>query len=92
VINAQGNYSTRLSNYVEIIKTTEARTYYASPDCADLPKVYQQYVEMPTIELDGKIYNLQFSCFLLNGIPAEVGVRIEDTVIGNTSKFLPIGY
>jgi glutathionylspermidine synthase len=77
---------------VEIVKTTEAKTYYASPDYADLPKVYQQYVEIPTIELDGKVYNLQFSCFLMNGIPAGVGVRIGDTVIGNTSKFLPIGY
>ena len=77
---------------VEIVQDSESTLYYASADYAALPKVFQKYIQMPSIQHQGKIHSLQFSCFLMNGIAAGVGVRIGDTVIGNTSKFLPIGY
>ena len=46
---------------------------------------------MPEIMLGNQTYTLQFSCFLVNGIPTGVGARIGDRVISNTSSFLPIG-
>ncbi|MDB9372329.1 glutathionylspermidine synthase family protein [Nodularia sphaerocarpa] len=63
-----------------------------SPDYSELMKIYQQYVDLPLINLEEDTYTLQLSCFLINGIPTGVGARIGKDLITNTSKFLPIGY
>ncbi|MBD1216287.1 MAG: glutathionylspermidine synthase family protein [Aphanizomenon flos-aquae Clear-A1] len=63
-----------------------------SAEYSHLVKVYQQYVNLPLIDIQDDTYTLQLSCFLINGIPEGVGARIGKDLITNTSKFLPIGY
>ncbi|MBD2329653.1 glutathionylspermidine synthase family protein [Alkalinema sp. FACHB-956] len=83
----------REGSEVEIVKGTEQATLFnPAPEYAVFPKVYQQYVEMPVLELEGKTYSQQFSCFLVNGQPTGVAVRVGDLVINNLAKFVPIGY
>ncbi|MEP0873528.1 glutathionylspermidine synthase family protein [Trichocoleus desertorum AS-A10] len=77
---------------VKIYKDGSKSAYNQSHEYADLMDIYQKYVDLPEIQLDGDNYTLQMSCFLVNGIPTGVSARIGDMVIGNTSKFLPIGY
>ncbi|MBD2094069.1 glutathionylspermidine synthase family protein [Trichocoleus sp. FACHB-591] len=77
---------------VKIYKDGNKSAYNQSHEYADLMDVYQEYVDLPKIQLEGDIYTLQISCFLVNGIPTGVSSRIGDMVIGNTSRFLPIGY
>ena len=76
---------------VMLYTSSEQAAYNLSKQYAEFPVVYQRYVPMPEIMLDNQIYTLQFSCFLVNGIPTGVGARIGDRVISNTSRFLPIG-
>lgn len=82
----------REGNEVKIVSSNTEKTYNPSHEYAQLLKVYQKYVELPTIELDGDEFTLQYSCFLVNGIATGIGARIGNTVIGNTSYFLPLGY
>ncbi|MBD1847813.1 glutathionylspermidine synthase family protein [Cyanobacteria bacterium FACHB-63] len=77
---------------VEIVKAADTRLYNASSEYAELPKVYQKYVELPMINLEGKSLTLQLSCFVMNGIATGVSARVGDKVIGNLSKFLPVCY
>jgi glutathionylspermidine synthase len=76
---------------VMLYTSSEQSAYNLSTQYAEFPVVYQRYVPMPEIMLDNQTYTLQFSCFLVNGIPTGVGARIGDRVISNTSSFLPIG-
>jgi len=76
---------------VEIIHNEERTIYNAAEDYATLPKVYQQYVDLPTIHLDEEEWTLQYSCFLVNGKAIGVAARIGKRVISNLSHFLPIG-
>lgn len=57
--------------------------------------VYQQYVEHPTITFnsekgrqEGKVL---VGCFLLNGMPAALGLRVGGTITNNLSYYLPVG-
>ncbi len=77
---------------VEIFKQTGEVINNPSTEYSHLYKIYQQYVDMPLIEIQNETYTLQLSCFLINGIPEGVGARIGKDLITNTSKFLPIGY
>ena len=76
---------------VMLYTLSEQAAYNRSKQYAEFPVVYQRYVPMPEIMLGNQTYTLQFSCFLVNGIPTGVGARIGDRVISNTSSFLPIG-
>ncbi|MBA3922607.1 MAG: glutathionylspermidine synthase family protein [Nostocaceae cyanobacterium] len=77
---------------VEIIKTYEEIACNPDPEYAHFAKVYQKYVDLPIIKLAGEEYKLQLSCFLINGIAEGVAARIGFDVIGNNSKFMPIGF
>lgn len=77
---------------VEIVKETDTFLYNASSEYAEFPKVYQKYVELPTIDVEGEALTLQLSCFLMNGVAAGISARVGDKVIGNLSKFLPVCY
>ncbi|QFS49671.1 glutathionylspermidine synthase family protein [Nostoc sphaeroides] len=77
---------------VEIFKQAGEMINNPSSEYSHLYKIYQQYVDMPLIEIQEETYTLQLSCFLINGIPEGVGARIGKDLITNTSKFLPIGY
>ncbi|HEY9661781.1 MAG TPA: glutathionylspermidine synthase family protein [Allocoleopsis sp.] len=77
---------------VEIIRQSEDKLYNRSTAYAAFPKIYQEFVELPTVELGGSPYTLQFSCFLVNGVPIGLGARVGDVVIDNTSSFLALGY
>ncbi len=57
-----------------------------------LSKIYQKYIDLPQINIQNEPHVLQFSCFLINGIPGGIGARIGKDLITDTSKFLPIGY
>jgi glutathionylspermidine synthase len=75
---------------VEIVKVAGSKLYNASAEYADFPKIYQKYVDLPTVPIDGESLTLQLSCFLLNGIATGISARIDDVVIGNLSRFLPV--
>ncbi len=75
---------------VEIVKEAGAVLYNASAEYAVFPKIYQKYVDLPTVELEGELATLQLSCFLMNGVAAGISARVGDAVIGNLSKFLPV--
>jgi glutathionylspermidine synthase len=77
---------------VEIVKASGSLLYNASSEYATFPKLYQKYVDLPTIQIAGKASTLQLSCFLINGIAAGISARVGDVVIGNMSKFLPVCY
>ncbi|MCY6494256.1 glutathionylspermidine synthase family protein [Leptolyngbya sp. GGD] len=77
---------------VEIVREVGAVLYNGSAEYAAFPKVYQKYVDLPTVKLNGKHETLQLSCFLMNGVAAGISARVGDKVIGNLSKFLPVCY
>lgn len=77
---------------IKIFKTKKEVIYNPSAEYSNLPKVYQKYVDLPTVNVEGKTYNLQFSCFLINGIAVGVAARVGEKILNNTSIFLPIGY
>lgn len=58
------------------------------------PKVYQQYVEMPTVTIqtwEGPYTgSLLIGSFLLGGTPAGVFLRVGEKITGNLSMFLPV--
>jgi glutathionylspermidine synthase len=77
---------------IDLVTAAQSTTYHPAAAYADLPKVYQQYVELPTTRVEQQEYTVQYSCFLVNGIPTGVGARIGDRIIGSTCRFLPLGY
>ena len=81
----------REGSEVQIVRKT-ATLFNPSPEYAAFPKVYQKYVEMPQLTLEGTTYTQQFSCFLINGRPTGVAVRVGNLVINNMARFVPIGY
>jgi glutathionylspermidine synthase len=82
----------REGSEIEIVHNGKSRLYNPSKSYASFPKIYQKFVELPQIALENQIYALQYSCFLINGKPTGVAVRVDRDVISNTSKFIPIGY
>ncbi|MCA1029442.1 glutathionylspermidine synthase family protein [Bacillus timonensis] len=60
----------------------------------ELP-IYQQYVDLPTIELateKGKeTLSYMIGSFLLAGKPSAIGIRAGEKITGNESYFLPVG-
>lgn len=58
------------------------------------PKVYQKYIEMPTITIqtwEGPYTGfLLVGSFLLGGVPAGVFLRVGEKITGNLSIFLPV--
>ena len=70
---------------------SDAELFNPSAEYASFPKVHQQYVELPTIDLDDETYTLQLSCFVINGKATGVAARIGDRVIADNSYFLAIG-
>ncbi len=59
----------------------------------ELP-IYQQFVELPTLNLQTSVgeenLSYMFGCFLLAGLPSAIGVRAGGQITGNESYYLPV--
>jgi glutathionylspermidine synthase len=84
----------REGNEVRIVEDStleNTELFNPSVEYASFQKVHQQYVQLPTIDLQGDTYILQISCFVINGKATGIAARIGDRVITNHAYFLAIG-
>ncbi|UOY93836.1 glutathionylspermidine synthase family protein [Ectobacillus sp. JY-23] len=67
----------------------------AQQSYADYGFIYQQYIELPKVEVDvnGERRQLHkmFGSFLLQGAPSAIGCRVGGKITNNLSYYLPIG-
>lgn len=61
----------------------------------EVPPVYQQYIELPTITFNSEKGrsegHMLIGSFLVNGNPSAIGVRVGGEITNNLSCFLPAG-
>jgi glutathionylspermidine synthase len=84
----------REGNEVRIVEDSilgNTELFNPSAEYASFQKVHQQYVQLPTIDLQDDTYTLQISCFVINGKATGIAARIGDRVITNHAYFLAIG-
>jgi glutathionylspermidine synthase len=87
----------REGNSVSIVRDGAEIHAAAVNEYGEQPMLYQQWVEPPRIEFDdshlGRVegYGVM-TCFVVNGEPTAVGMRVGDLITGVNAHFLPLAY